>query len=76
MEDRASQRVDLIATIFAFVALTATDTVVAGVDDATVGAGRHVSIGLFKHILQAGDIVWEPFVELFDGECLTHTSIV
>lgn len=72
MKDRTSQRMDLIGAVFAFVAFTVTDTVVAGVEDAAVNTGRHVAIGLFEHVVEAGRIVWKPLVELFDCERLTH----
>lgn len=76
MEDRASQGMDLVAAVFAFVAFAGTDTVVPWVDDTTVGAGGHGAVCLFEHIVQASSIVWEALVELFDGECFAHATSV
>ncbi len=76
MEDCASQRMDLVATVFAFVAFTVSDTVVAGVNDAAVGAGEHTAVCLLEHEVEAGGVVWEPFIELLDRERCTHTTSV
>ncbi len=62
--------------VFAFIAFTATDMVVAGVDNATVGAGRHITVGLLEHVVETGSIAWEPFVELLDGERCTHVTSI
>ncbi len=74
MEDRAAKRMDLVATVFTFVTFTVSDSVVAGVDDATVGASRQIAVGLLKQVVQASTIIWKAFVELFDRECLAHIS--
>ncbi len=76
MKDRASQRMDLVAAVFAFVALAITDAIVAGVDDPAVGASGHGAVGLLEQVVQAGSVVREPLVELLDRESLTHVTSV
>ena|GEM_PF-4095707 len=76
MEDGASQWMNLVAAIFTFVALAATDTVVARVDDATVGAGREITVRLIEHVIKAGSIVLKSLVKLLDRERLTHITSV
>ena len=75
MEDSTAKRMYLIAAVLAFVALPATNTVVAWLDDATFGTSRHVAVGLLEHEVEAGVIVREQFIETFDGN-LFHTSSV
>jgi len=57
VKDRVSQGMDLVAAILAFVAFAVSNTVVAGVNDATVGAGGHGAVCLFEHVVQASSIV-------------------
>lgn len=68
MEDCVSERMYLITAIFAFEAFAITHAVVAGFNYATFRTGGHVAIRLFEHVVEAGIIIWEAFVELFDGE--------
>ena len=75
MEDSTAKRMYLIAAVLAFVALPATNTVIARFHDATLWAGGHSAMGLLEYIVEAGIIVREQFIEAFDGY-LFHTSSV
>ena len=75
MKDSTAQWVYLVATVFTFVALAATDAVIAWFNDATLRTGRHGAVGLFEHEVEARVVVREQFIEAFDGY-LFHTSSV
>lgn len=75
MKDRAAERMYLIAAVFAFIALTATNAVIAWFNDATLWTGGHITVGLLEHEVETGVIIWEQFIEAFEGY-LFHTSSV
>jgi hypothetical protein len=75
VKDCAAERVYLIATIFAFITLTAANAVIARLHNATLWAGRHTAVGLLEYIVETGVIVREQFIEAFDGY-LFHISSV
>lgn len=74
MEDSIPKRVYLEATVFAFVAFTTSDTVVAGICNTTLSTGWESTVSTTEHIVQTGIIIWEPFVEVLYGEL--HTTSV
>ena len=74
MEDSFGKWMNLVATVFAFVALTATDAVVARVSNAAFGANRQLAVGEVKHIVQTSCVIWEAFVEVFNRKL--HTTSV
>ena len=75
MEDRFGEGMYLIATIFAFIALTIANTVVAWIDDATLEAGWHITVCLLEEVVQTTGVVGEAFVELLDGELHTYSVL-
>ena len=75
MKDSAAERMYLITAVFALETFTATNAVITGLYDATFWAGGHSAIGLLEYIVEAGSIVWEQFIEAFDGY-LFHTFSV
>ena len=81
MEDSASKRAYLVATIFTLKYFLTANAIIAWVYDATVAASVPSAVGLLEHIVQTRIVVWKELVELFDGKLVhthvfLHTSIV
>jgi hypothetical protein len=74
MEDGTCQRVYLVTAIFALIALTAANTVVALVYNATVRTSGHVAISLLVQVVETRRIIRKAFIELFNREL--HTTSV
>ena len=74
MEGGITKRVHLVAAIFALIALTATDAVVARLYDATLHTSREITVCTFEHKVQTGIVIWEAFVEVLYGEL--HITII
>ncbi len=75
MKDGITEWVYLVAAVFAFVTLTATNAVVAGVGHSTLVTRWQVTVGTREHIVQTGIVIWKTFIEVLYGELHT-TSVV
>jgi len=74
VEDGIAERMYLVTAIFTLVALTATYTVIARINDATLHTSREITVSTFEHKVQTGIVIWKAFVEVL--YCELHTTSV
>ena len=57
----------LVAAVFALVALTNLDSVVARIYASTLWAGCHITVGLLEHVGNTRIVIGKSLIELLDG---------
>ena len=58
---------ELVAAVFALVALTNLDSVVARIYASTLWAGCHITVGLLEHVGNTRIVIGKSLIELLDG---------
>lgn len=64
MEDCFSKRVELVAALFAGIALAACDFIKFGADDSTLGTGVHVTVSRLENTIKTNVVCRVVFPKL------------